>query len=174
MSQGKSVSSTLQDKLPSIGLVCAYCGDDNWALGTPTQLSKCREGTIMIRCKSCAAKRSAERYKDESYRAKLLALNAKRNGTDAVKQYNKEYRQTEAGKLSQRAAAKTAKAKKAQRMPSWSDAKAIAEFYKNCPEGYHVDHIVPLRGSSVSGLHELSNLQYLPAAVNIAKSNKYA
>ncbi|MDA8915555.1 HNH endonuclease [bacterium] len=53
------------------------------------------------------------------------------------------------------------------------DKKVIAEFYSNCPDGYEVDHIVPLNGKNVSGLHTIDNLQYLPSSINRSKSNKF-
>lgn len=60
-----------------------------------------------------------------------------------------------------------------QRVPKWANIASIVEIYNNCPKGYHVDHIIPLRGKLVSGLHVENNLQYLLAVDNIAKNNKF-
>ncbi len=69
---------------------------------------------------------------------------------------------------------KARKARVKQATPKWADLKAMYEFYLNCPEGYHVDHIIPLNGKTVSGLHTIENLQYLSAIENLRKSNKIA
>ena len=51
--------------------------------------------------------------------------------------------------------------------------KAIAEIYANCPDDWHVDHIAPLLGKTISGLHVPENLQYLPEWVNHMKNNRW-
>lgn len=66
------------------------------------------------------------------------------------------------------------RAGKKQRTPTWADLEAIEQFYRNCPAGYEVDHVIPLNGTIVSGLHVLNNLQYLTRSENASKGNRYA
>ena len=71
-------------------------------------------------------------------------------------------------------------AAKLQRTPAWADKKLIEEFYAYAAllqelfkEPFHVDHVIPLRGETVSGLHVENNLQILTACENTRKGNKY-
>lgn len=59
-----------------------------------------------------------------------------------------------------------------QATPSWVNMEDIVNIYLNRPKGHHVDHIIPLNGKDVCGLHVPWNLQYLPAVENLKKSNK--
>lgn len=72
-----------------------------------------------------------------------------------------------------RAAASRHRALILQRTAKWADREAIKEVYKNCPDGMVVDHVIPLRGKFVSGLHVEKNLQYLLFKDNAIKGNKY-
>ena len=69
---------------------------------------------------------------------------------------------------------------KANRMPIWANIEKIKELYKQAvikskETGiqWHVDHIVPLRGKLVSGLHVPENLQVIPGIENVKKANRY-
>lgn len=64
------------------------------------------------------------------------------------------------------------RARETRSMPKWADIQAIALIYANTPIGCHVDHIIPLNGKNVCGLHVEYNLTYLPEKLNLAKGNK--
>ena len=72
------------------------------------------------------------------------------------------------------------RAVKLQQQPAWADQDAIdfvyfsAQVIKDAFGGVapHVDHIVPLQGKYVRGLHVAENLQLLAAKANKQKSNK--
>jgi hypothetical protein len=62
--------------------------------------------------------------------------------------------------------------------PPWVDWKAIRRIYAQCARvtadtgvEHHVDHIIPIKGKNVCGLHVPWNLQILPGAENRRKSN---
>ncbi len=83
----------------------------------------------------------------------------------------KKYDKTDEGKYasSKKNATRRGKFKQACMDLGWDEKKLIGRFYKNCPQGYEVDHIVPI---SKGGKHCLSNLQYLTKEENRRKSNK--
>lgn len=54
-----------------------------------------------------------------------------------------------------------------------SELPLIKEFKKNCPKGFDVDHIIPLKNDNVCGLHTMANLQYMDRSENYKKLNKF-
>lgn len=104
------------------------------------------------------------RQSKRNYKAKNLAK---------VNAYNKQWAKNNKGKVTAYAVAyKLAKKQAAPKWLSFEQLNQIKEFYVNRPEGYHVDHIIPINGKIVCGLHVPWNLQYLTIKENIVKSNK--
>ena len=74
-------------------------------------------------------------------------------------------------------------ANKLKRTPAWltkDDLWLIKEAYnlaqirsKHFGFKWHVDHIIPLQGDIVSGLHVPTNLQVIEGKLNIMKNNKF-
>lgn len=58
---------------------------------------------------------------------------------------------------------------------SQAEQAEVQGMYDFCRifKGFEVDHIIPLNGKKVSGLHTLCNLQVLPISINRSKSNSF-
>ena len=125
------------------------------------------------------------KHKHSSSKVKTYQKEYRVNTTSERSIYQKEYRKNHIIEHNRANArwtqnhldyhrAKEAKrrALKIQAIPKWVDLEAVEQFYTNCPKGYEVDHIIPLKGKQVSGLHVLNNLQYLTKSENASKGNR--
>jgi len=116
------------------------------------------------------AREKARREKPEN-----KAKDRARHQTPEVKARHKAWCKTPEGKAKCREYSAKKKAKRLKRdiLLDKAGRKAMAEIYANCPDDWHVDHIAPLLGKTISGLHLPKNLQYLPAWVNHMKGNRW-
>lgn len=147
-----------------------------------TKLTKLPDGTFSADrpCQNCG---SLTRNQFGQCRICVNARNKDRSrvywrevvkGTEKQKEYAK--RAYENHKPANFEASKRHCKKRKTRTPVWvtkEDIKAMRAFYKDCPKGWHVDHIVPLFGKMVCGLNLAVNLQLLPKYENVEKSNKF-
>lgn len=92
----------------------------------------------------------------------------------ASNEYRKKYPERRAASVAKR------KAKKLQAIPLWYENEKVKLIYLKRGElsklwgiQLHVDHIIPLQGENVCGLHCWDNLQLMEAKLNISKNNKF-
>lgn len=99
------------------------------------------------------------------------------NNKEKVKAIQKAWRQRNPSAVT--AQTNKRRAAKILRTPLWADQDKIKSYYNVCAffnevngyAKYHVDHIVPLKGKTVSGLHVHNNLQIILAEENLRKGN---
>jgi hypothetical protein len=132
------------------------------------RVAKWRKSKIDIKdYRNEEAKKRRERHTDKinEYRRDWYKENH-----DKAREYSNAYRK-EHPEINRVSAAKR-RASIRERTVPWSELEAIRDFYKMCPEDMVVDHIIPLKGDNISGLHVLSNLQYLTFEENAKKGRK--
>lgn len=95
-----------------------------------------------------------------------------------LRELGKAYRQAFPDKHAARQGRR--RAAKMQATPPWATQFYIDEAYhlaklRTLATGFewHVDHVVPLKGKTVCGLHVESNLAVIPGRENNSKSNRY-
>ena len=140
-------------------------------------------------CRTCTARdKAAYRSKNKS---KILEASATYRKSAKVPEMQRQYRTANKERITfllrswaQRNKAKVAaytahrSAATIRATPRWADEHSISSAYEvaavlsRSGVQFEVDHIVPLRGKSVCGLHTQDNLQVIPARQNRAKGNR--
>jgi len=132
-----------------LALRCAECTK---TLNQAYEATKMKRKSTEHRCLGCT--------KDISHRA-AQALYCKRCSS-------------ERNKTSQVCAGARRRSRQMEATPLWADPKLIRDWYLLAKAtGAVVDHVIPLRGRRVSGLHVDTNMQLLTLEENQAKGNSF-
>ena len=123
--------------------------------------------------------KAAKWNKDNPERRKEIKTQWAENNKDKVNKSRKQWKLNNKAKIYTAISVRRANLLKAT--PKWVDKNALKDiesfyicsqmFSMYTGQKYHVDHIIPLRGKKVSGLHVPNNLQVIPAKENLSKRN---
>tara|TARA_R100001086_G_C11838373_1_gene258437 strand:+ start:691 stop:1407 length:717 start_codon:yes stop_codon:yes gene_type:complete len=147
--------------------ICKVCKQLYYENNKEKVLSKCKEyrDSNKNKIKQNYKKWYKQTKNDERYTKRLVRQN--------------EYRKLDKYKSVKAANETKRRANKLNATPAWADFKKIEILYKKAKWleeltglKYHVDHIVPLKGKNVCGLHVWNNLQILEASINCSKGNR--
>lgn len=166
-----------------------------WASKTLGQLSEIYAKRKKYYDKTKKTRLAEKKMSYEKLKCNLEWLAARRQKTNAYRaiagrlpeisnpEVKRKYKKTVQGKINVRANDAKRHAAKIQRIPAWltkDDFWMIEQAYELAVLrtqlfgfAWHVDHVIPLQGKLVSGLHVPSNLQVIPWRDNVAKANKY-
>lgn len=157
---------------------------------------KSSKGGYENTCKSCSAKRNREwkqanKEKVAGWNKKYSLANPekvkeskdkwKKENPEFLREVRKKWRDKNKGLVN--SYTRKRQASQLQRTPAWLtdfDNTYIECMYqlsamrsKYSGEKWHVDHVIPLQGKLVSGLHVPLNLKVVPATYNSRKYNSY-
>ena len=131
--------------------------------------------------KEVSIERAIQWKKENTDKAKESNLKHYHRNKDINSKKHKAWAQANKGKVLARV--RKYELAKINRTPQWldkDDVWIIQEIYELSYKRtemtgikWHVDHIIPLQGKLVSGLHVPANLQVIPAIINMGKGNKF-
>jgi hypothetical protein len=131
-------------------------------------------------CVVCASKHNVDWYASHPGKRSEVQRNWHQNNREKSLERGRVYRQQYYAQNQAKVFSlnKRRKADIKQRTPAWADLQAIDAIYEEAKrrrlagEDVVVDHIIPLRGRNVCGLHVHTNLQIICRIANARKSNK--
>lgn len=155
--------------------------------------NKCGGTTRLVSNQQCVPCRQAQKYaarkKKQTYakrgrpKQKPLTEEELELKKERVRQYQNAYAASPERRGYKRAKRAKRRCDTLNRTPKWltkEDKQAIKQIYELAVTmstklgiEHHVDHIIPLRGKYVSGLHVPANLQVLSASENLKKLANY-
>lgn len=153
---------------------CTACG----ATKPFSEYHKYKKGKhgLHAKCKDCMKAISRAWNAANADRKNELERTRRQVSPDYFTQWRKKNLAHDSARASQR------RASAIQRTPRWLTQSELGEIERVYEQArvatkstgiqHHVDHIVPLRGRLVSGLHVPWNLQVLTAAENTSKGNR--
>lgn len=155
---------------------CSYLPLDSFANNlTHIKASACKACTSEYKdtyLSGIGKEKARDYYQSNKESIVTKTISYREEHLEQYKKYQTEYytKNKESGIFNEYAARR--RARKLHATPSWANLDIIKLIYANA-EGAHVDHIIPLQGQLVCGLHIESNLQYLTPEENLKKSNKF-
>lgn len=175
--------------------VCKACENEVQRLHYATPGYARRAGRLARYAANADAERARNRAYYQAHREKWLDPTNGWRFSERARQYDEQYRQQPEviAAAQQRGAkwraenkaknvAKTRRRQKhvARATPSWADHEAILAIYKQAEqltkttgERHEVDHVIPLGGKLVCGLHVETNLRVITATHNRRKGHKF-
>lgn len=131
-------------------------------------------------CLACRSARLVVWRKRNPAKVKQHNATQYKNHTQKIKDHVRKWEKSNPVKIL--AHTRQQQTKRLMRYPKWlstDDCWMIEQAYELAASrtkmfgfSWHVDHIIPLQGKTVSGLHVPTNLQVIPGVENIRKGNR--